>query len=475
MYVGNTLPGTVIPPLNTVLPKPTDLPESFLSLLTIVQAAKPPAPRHDIAMVTETTQEMPENPEPQKKQEEQEPELSCNIMPFMELKRSQVPPDTVPKVTAGLVRKDSEPKLHTVTPAKTETGQKSMELETEPMWLKDVKPAKSPERSMETDDARPMPKNPVGSHIREVRFLKSSPEPMKIPKEYKTVSEPIREAARGTQTMGKNVIPLQTAGSVVSKIPGEALVEGSNNPGQENKPYQKQKAESLSAFDFMVTKEHAKSQLVKNQITRQAPQQAEKPQHPSETVFSCRQKSKPQENPKAEKENDDSFQLSMRTYETVKTEKAAFGETTENVHKSLSKQVAKAVMEQSKPDGEIPKMTFSMKVKPEGLGELTVKMDYQEGKMSLEITASNPETHKILTGQVNELKIALQETNITSVLIVNEKTELSMSAFQNGMFQDSRNGNGYQKAGKEAKIHETEQDTSFEPMIYSKGVLNYRI
>jgi flagellar hook-length control protein FliK len=52
-----------------------------------------------------------------------------------------------------------------------------------------------------------------------------------------------------------------------------------------------------------------------------------------------------------------------------------------------------------------------MKLKPEGLGEILVKMTCKSGKVSLEIVTDNALTQKLLQDQSGELKTALGAKN----------------------------------------------------------------
>ncbi len=71
-------------------------------------------------------------------------------------------------------------------------------------------------------------------------------------------------------------------------------------------------------------------------------------------------------------------------------------------------QVATAVLE-AYQNG---KTEFTMKLEPESLGELTVKLVYEQGKVSLSILTANDQTTKLIGAQMAELKTALKQSNI---------------------------------------------------------------
>ena len=73
-----------------------------------------------------------------------------------------------------------------------------------------------------------------------------------------------------------------------------------------------------------------------------------------------------------------------------------------------SAQVATAVMEAYSSG----KTEFTMRLQPEALGELTVKLVYEQGTVSLSILTANDQATKIINAQMTELKTALKENNI---------------------------------------------------------------
>jgi|GEM_PF-5135773 len=73
-------------------------------------------------------------------------------------------------------------------------------------------------------------------------------------------------------------------------------------------------------------------------------------------------------------------------------------------YKQIYDKISYAIKENSSTD-------FKMKLYPEGLGEISVTLNCQDNKISLEIVTDNPLTQKLLQGQAEELKAALLTKN----------------------------------------------------------------
>ncbi|SDN20272.1 flagellar hook-length control protein FliK [Acetanaerobacterium elongatum] len=58
------------------------------------------------------------------------------------------------------------------------------------------------------------------------------------------------------------------------------------------------------------------------------------------------------------------------------------------------------------------KMEFTMKLKPESLGELTVKMVMNDGKLTMNIVTGNQQTAKLIESQIPELRASLKDSNV---------------------------------------------------------------
>lgn len=126
--------------------------------------------------------------------------------------------------------------------------------------------------------------------------------------------------------------------------------------------------------------------------------------------------------------------------------------------------------------------TFTMKLSPEGLGELTVSMKLSDGNLSLELGATLEGTKHMLSDGISDLKFALQQSDIR-VTNVTIKGEEALSSTATPFFSFRQNsGSG----GRYVPQFETGQTRREIPFLYengiskgqktfSSGLLNYRI
>ncbi len=92
----------------------------------------------------------------------------------------------------------------------------------------------------------------------------------------------------------------------------------------------------------------------------------------------------------------------------LKTESVATAAPMPAVETKPFEQVASGVLN-AYSDG---KMEFTMKLKPEMLGELTVKMVMTDGKLTMDIITGNQQTAKLIESQIPELRASLKENNV---------------------------------------------------------------
>lgn len=82
-----------------------------------------------------------------------------------------------------------------------------------------------------------------------------------------------------------------------------------------------------------------------------------------------------------------------------------------------------------------------MKLEPEMLGELTVKLVFEQGKLTLNILTSNDQATKVINAQMEQLRVALKESNIQMETCTVENQSFNNLAFdgefsmQNGRHQ----------------------------------------
>lgn len=107
---------------------------------------------------------------------------------------------------------------------------------------------------------------------------------------------------------------------------------------------------------------------------------------------------------------------------------------------------------------------FTIRLKPEGMGEILVHMASTGGKISLSIGVSNLETQKILSGEMMHLKETLAPLNAeVQEIYHNSQGGMDMMSHEQGFFQSSRreqpgqpNGRRVRKeSGKEEVMAET--------------------
>lgn len=82
------------------------------------------------------------------------------------------------------------------------------------------------------------------------------------------------------------------------------------------------------------------------------------------------------------------------------------------------------------------KNEFIIKLKPEGLGDVTVKMVEQSGKISMSIITSNQQTQHVLNSQISSLQEALRPLNAEVTQVV---TETTANMFHQGFAEQQQN------------------------------------
>ena len=99
---------------------------------------------------------------------------------------------------------------------------------------------------------------------------------------------------------------------------------------------------------------------------------------------------------------------------------------------------AEMILEQTtigiKENLEIGKNEFVIKLKPEGLGEITVKMAEQGSKMVLSIVTSSEQTGRLLNNQLNVLRESLRPYNAEVENVVTQSSDVSSYLSSGGDF-----------------------------------------
>lgn len=106
----------------------------------------------------------------------------------------------------------------------------------------------------------------------------------------------------------------------------------------------------------------------------------------------------------------------------------------------------------------ISKKRFTVRLKPEGLGEITVNMLNNEGKISLSILASNQTVQKALEGNLENLQASLRQHN-AEITTINETSGKQQSALDLGYGKEqSQNGHNGQNQNRQHKAFFQQND-----------------
>ena len=123
--------------------------------------------------------------------------------------------------------------------------------------------------------------------------------------------------------------------------------------------------------------------------------------------------------------------------------------------------------------------SFSMKLFPEGLGEVHITLSSRDDQVTLEIVTDNPHTQKLLESQSNDLKEALLTKNYqVADLSVSFRSESQSLANHSFSFSD-RNGEGWQGQNSSQVSYNYYNETNEEESVnnmncqaMSSGLLN---
>ena len=128
-------------------------------------------------------------------------------------------------------------------------------------------------------------------------------------------------------------------------------------------------------------------------------------------------------------------------------------------------------------------LNFKMKLTPQGLGELTVNMSYQNGKVSLEILTNVATTENLLMTQLGDLKSALEGNNfsVSHLNVSFDKGDMTFSSNDFGTLTNSGYSNkkgqnhNFKKEGSEYLNRENDSMIFMPQGFFNRGIINYRI
>lgn len=113
------------------------------------------------------------------------------------------------------------------------------------------------------------------------------------------------------------------------------------------------------------------------------------------------------------------------------------------------------------------KNEFVVKLKPEGLGEITVKMVEAESKISLSIVTSNPQVAKLINGELAGLQETLHPYHANVQEVVAQTNSSFDSAAQNGQFMQQDTAGQFQQFRQQTahSMVENEHEDEFDETI----------
>ncbi len=124
---------------------------------------------------------------------------------------------------------------------------------------------------------------------------------------------------------------------------------------------------------------------------------------------------------------------------------------------------------------------FVVKLKPEGLGEITVSLTQQDGGISMKLLASSPQVAKLISEQVMSLQNALRPlhaevTEISTIAPQAAENAAQYSAFSEQQQQFSRQqqftGSGAQSNARGSSMDGGEEPAEWDPQVRLDETLN---
>ncbi|MPM17914.1 hypothetical protein SDC9_64314 [bioreactor metagenome] len=153
---------------------------------------------------------------------------------------------------------------------------------------------------------------------------------------------------------------------------------------------------------------------------------------------------------------------------------------TEQIRQPVFEQVAKEVTKTAKDMPADGFTTFDIKLYPEGLGKLEVRMTCEGSNLALTVTAHSEEAAKLLTGGAEKLRNTLSENyQVTHLEIRTEirtDTQSGTAFFANGFGGSGHYGSGYAK--EQTRYVESERDIGTDVVSERRipvGVLDTRV
>lgn len=152
--------------------------------------------------------------------------------------------------------------------------------------------------------------------------------------------------------------------------------------------------------------------------------------------------------------------------------------------KEVLNQVQTGIMQNAKAGNE----EFVLHLRPEGLGEITVKMATENGRITMQLSVQNQNVQRILANEIDALRDAVKPFNVEVKEIANsnnshfDNNAQQQSSFLQGQFQgqftnqNSKNGFAYQTVNygqSEDTQNFSEEDSTTQQTIKSSAIDTY--
>lgn len=160
------------------------------------------------------------------------------------------------------------------------------------------------------------------------------------------------------------------------------------------------------------------------------------------------------------------------SFENIQSQASETGKSEMPVYMQVSEKITGALKEKQ--------MSLKIKLRPEGLGELTVDMSYENGGISLNIQSNIESTQIILNDQIDRLKTALSQAdfNVTGINIEVGSENLNFNQQLSYSHEFHEKSNGQNRALRHTSHSDfaksAESAIFMAPMLY-RGALNYKI
>ncbi len=128
---------------------------------------------------------------------------------------------------------------------------------------------------------------------------------------------------------------------------------------------------------------------------------------------------KPEIEPDQKQKNEQTFEMSSPGTDPAENKIITISDDSNKIKPQVLAQVKDKIIimtEESQDSNSIK--TITMELKPKTLGKVDIKMSYENNKLTVEIKASNEETQKILSSNIDELRDLLGKTSETDVKII---------------------------------------------------------